>query len=82
MTTLNTYIRSADEIVSNAADLTVSAMAAYKTKQITSQEYDEIIEDIFDLSKITTLTNDMKRQNFVAKAFDEMKSIATLLTSI
>lgn len=79
---LSKYIRSPDEIITNAAHLTINAMAAFNAKQMTEAEYVDVMHDILDLQKIEKLTNDMQRQNEIEHAFEEMKSIANTLMTL
>ena len=78
---LNNYLRSSDQIISDAAHLTINAMSAFSIKQITEAEYADIMHDILDLKKIDRLTSDMQRQNEIEHAYEEIKSIAETLTT-
>ena len=50
MTILSNYLRSADPIIKSAANLTINAMSAFQSNQITASEYSEIMENILDLA--------------------------------
>lgn len=82
MTILSNYIRSADPIIANAANLTISAMSAFQSKQITASEYSEIMENILDLKKVEELAADMDRENEIVHAFEQIKEIASALSAL
>ena len=80
--TLDTFIQSPDPIIANAATLTNNAVASLKAGQITADEYSELLANILDFTTVVGLTNDMNRQNQIANAFNQIKNIASILTSI
>lgn len=81
-TAINNYLRSSDEIIANAANLTISAMASFQAKALTEAEYVDVMHDVLDLEKVTKLTNDMQRLNEIEHAYDEIKSIAGALATL
>jgi hypothetical protein len=82
MTILNNYLRSADPIIKSAANLTINAMSAFQSNQITASEYSEIMENILDLDKVKELTTDMDRENEIVHAFEQIKEIAGMLSAL
>lgn len=80
--TLNILVRSPDPAIANAANLTVNAMSSFKAGEISASEYAELMANILDLNTVVQLTNDMKRQNEIAIAFNQLKDIAGLLFSL
>lgn len=79
---LDDLMRSSDPVIQNAASLTVSAMANFKTGQLSASEYSEIVENILDLKTVIKLTDDMNRQNEIEHAFELLKDIAGPLSSL
>lgn len=73
---LEQYKQNSDALISEKAITVETLMAQYNTGELTLDEYNELVNDLLDLDKITKLSNNVRNEIMYKQAFEALFNIA------
>jgi hypothetical protein len=76
------FLNSDDAEVASRAQKLQNYATQYKAGQLSKSEYDELCQDVCDLSQIDDLANTVEEKAELQRAFEAMMQIASALSAV
>lgn len=80
MSQLIDYLNDDDELVSQTAKLLIDVEESYKNGQLTSDEFQEIVNDILDIESLGVISEHLERKLRVQQIFETLRNLMGAVT--